>query len=180
MKTPKTIYSIESIKRGLKEARDKNANHYIYLKLALATALRASDLCQIQVKHINNSAITLVESKTGKTKYIELDNSTTQEVREYIAMNDLKVNDYIIASQKSKHKTPTTRRYLNTIIKRYFGEEYSTHSTRKSTAYHIYKTNNNNIALAMQVLNHSNPATTLKYIGETSRVITASLSRLYA
>ena len=63
------------------------------------------------------------------------------------------------------------------IVCDYLGyDNISTHSFRKMFASQIYQNNDYNIILVQQLLQHSTPAVTQKYIGISSKDIETALS----
>lgn len=80
------------------------------------------------------------------------------------------LDEYVFRSRKG-HNKPISRNRAYAIIKRACnacGEfNIGTHTMRKTFGYFMYKLSRNNIAMLMQIYNHSSEIITLRYIGIT-------------
>lgn len=107
----------------------------------------------------------LKEQKTGKQKQIKMTKTLKKEVREYI--KDMPLHYYLFQSRIGKNK-PLDRRTVDWILKTAAIEcgieNIGTHSMRKTFGYHYYK-KYKDVAMLMDLFNHSSPAITLRYIG---------------
>ena len=93
------------------------------------------------------------------------DEDFEKEVREYI--KDMPLHHYLFQSRIGKNK-PLDRRTVDWILKTAAIEcgieNIGTHSMRKTFGYHYYK-KTKDVAMLMDLFNHSSPAITLRYIG---------------
>lgn len=105
------------------------------------------------------------EQKTGKRKQLKMTKTLKKEVREYI--KDMPLHHYLFQSRIGKNK-PLDRRTVDWILKTAAIEcgieNIGTHSMRKTFGYHYYK-KTKDVAMLMDLFNHSSPAITLRYIG---------------
>lgn len=154
---------IEQVKKLLKSKSERN---YIMFVLGLNTGLRISDLINIKVKHVRDrNHIVITEKKTGKDKRILITDSLKKDLKGYI--ENLEDEDYLIPSRQGNNK-PICRHTAYKILKQVAKEcglrEIGTHTLRKTFGYHFYR-KYHNIALLMDLFNHSSEKITLRYIG---------------
>ena len=100
-----------------------------------------------------------------------------KEISYYVELENLKDNDYLFKSRKSKIK-PITRvqayNILRKIANKYKLENIGTHTLRKTFGYHFYS-KTHDVALLMNIFNHSDPKITLRYIGIEQDTVEKSL-----
>lgn len=136
-------------------------------QFGLNTALRISDLLSITFDDIEADTLTLNEKKTGKRRVIKL-NAKALEVIE----RRRKTGDKYLFQAKAKNITrtkPVSRQHVAQAFKdvgTHLNLNLGTHSMRKTRGYHLHK-QGVGIELICKMLNHSNPAVTLRYIGIT-------------
>lgn len=179
IKNTKDIKKIMQYLDGKKNKRD-----LMLFAVGISVGLRAGDLLSLKWHDILDNkgnivnTVTIIEEKTDKKREFTLNNTAKKGINTYLdSINkDINYDDYVFSSQKggaltvgSAHKiVKTTLRELN--IK----GNYGTHSLRKTWAYHQYINNSDNpmvLPYLQQMLNHSNQAVTLRYIGITKEVI---------
>lgn len=107
----------EDIKRVINNA--PNYKIRLMLWLGYECALRVSELCRVQVKHIDFRRKTLLvfpSKKKGKISYEIpiLDENLLTELKEYIKIEELQQNDYLLYG-KTKD-TPMNPSYFSTYI----------------------------------------------------------------
>ncbi|HDR3890314.1 TPA: site-specific integrase [Bacillus cereus] len=153
---------IQQIKEYLRENNERN---YILFVMGINTGLRISDILKLRVSDLKGSHISMREKKTGKQKRIQLTPSLKRELRWYIEERD--DNEYLIKSREGKNK-PIGRSMAYKILRSTASEfgldEVGTHTLRKTFGYHMYM-QTKNIALLMEIFNHSSERVTLRYIG---------------
>lgn len=147
--------------------------------LGINCGLRVSDMLKLKKKDIKDYQLRLKESKTKKHKSITL-NHIRSEIDDYIQF--LEDDDYLFKSNKldkEGNQKPISRvqayRILNKAAESIGIESIGTHSMRKTFGYHYYK-RSNDIALLMDMFNHSSQSVTLRYIGMNQDVINQSIS----
>lgn len=187
---------IDSIKKALKSGftvlkntpssdelrpiqREGNLRDYALFTLGINSGLRISDLLELKVHDVLDKKnkvvdrIALREKKTGKTKDFPLGKTTKKALDEYLASWEHKPEDHLFPSRKKcgKYDGRLTRQQAYNIINdaaRAVGikEKIGTHTMRKTFGYHAYQ-QGMDITRIQQLLNHSAPSVTLRYIGIT-------------
>ncbi|MFL0489214.1 site-specific integrase [Bacillus sp. 179-I 2A5 NHS] len=165
---------IQYIKEYLKE---KNERDYILFVVGINTGLRISDILKLKVGDLKGSHISMREMKTGKQKRIEITSTLKRELRWYI--EERKENEYLIKSRQGQNR-PIGRSMAYKILRsaaEEFGlDEIGTHTLRKTFGYHLYK-QTKNIALLMEIFNHSSERVTLRYIGVNQDVMDKAMRK---
>ncbi|TMN23149.1 site-specific integrase [Lentibacillus cibarius] len=151
---------IELMKQSFNNERDR----FLFI-MGINTALRVSDLLQLKVKDVKGTHLKVIESKTGKLKRQIISMTLREEINEYTkGMNE---EDVLFPSRKGNNK-PLSRvqayRILNRVSEQVGLEEIGTHTLRKTFSYWYYK-QTKDVVTVQQLLNHSSPAVTLRYIG---------------
>ena len=168
------IRTLKKIKAFQNLLKQKSERDLLLLNFGLNTGLRISDILKIKVsdiwtkrKHFKHYFI-LIEVKTKKEKRIKLNNALKRYLTHYLKNNKLKYSDYLFQSRKGDNK-PITRvqayRTLKIASESLNIENFGTHSLRKTWGYWTYKKSKFNIALIMDMFNHSSQKITLEYIG---------------
>jgi integrase len=148
---------------------------YMLFLVGINTGLRVSDLLKLKVKDVRKKKkIVVREGKTEKARIIYLDN-IYDELNAYIKA--LEGTEWLFPSRKGNQ--PITRiqayRQLNKAARMVdITEGIGTHTMRKTFGYWHYK-QFRDVAELQQILNHSHPEVTLKYIGITEEQIENNL-----
>ncbi|ANS51152.1 site-specific integrase [Bacillus thuringiensis] len=165
---------IQQIKEYLKE---KNERNYMLFVLGINTGLRISDILKLTVGDVQGSHISMREMKTGKQKRIQITSSLKRELKWFNEGRG--EEEYVLKSRKGKNR-PIGRSMAYKILKRTAGEfgldEIGTHTLRKTYGYHMYL-QTKNIALLMEIFNHSSEKVTLRYIGVNQDAMDKAMSR---
>ncbi|ULG73153.1 tyrosine-type recombinase/integrase [Macrococcus brunensis] len=147
--------------------------------LGINCGLRVSDMLGLKKKDIKDYSIQLREQKTRKQKKIPLYH-LKKDIERYIQF--IGDEEYLFKSNKTDsngHSRPISRvqayRILNHSAKSIGLNEIGTHSMRKTFGYHYYK-KTKDIALLMDLYNHSSQSVTLKYIGINQDLLNESIS----
>lgn len=173
----KSIKDIQKIKQFLK-GKDNKRDYTIFV-VGINIGLRASDLLSLKWSDVleNNevvNTVNIVEEKTGKRKFIELNKAAKEALNEYKdSLGVPSLDGYIFKSRKGEGhlQVRSLHRIINNTVKELnLKGNYGTHSLRKSFAYHRYM-NNISLETLQKILNHSTQAQTLRYIGITKEVI---------
>jgi integrase len=150
------------MKRFLKEQSERN---YLLFVTGINSGLRISDILQLKVKDVKRSYFNIIEIKTKKKKRIDMTSQLQREFKKYIENKE--DHEYLFKSREGLNK-PITRSMAYKILRRaanYVGlDDIGTHTMRKTFGYHLYK-KTGDVALLQKILNHSDPAFTLRYIG---------------
>jgi integrase len=166
---------IQKIKKWLKVRSERN---YILFLFGINTGMRVSDILKLRVRDVEGWSVFIREGKTKKTKEVRMPSELKKEVREYCKGKHK--NEYLFKSRVGKNK-PITRGMayviLQEIADEFNLERIGTHSFRKTYGYHHYK-QFKDVAVLQQMLNHSDPKITLRYIGITQDNLNAYQSKL--
>lgn len=169
---------IAEFKKQLKCNDDK---YYIMFTIGINSGLRISDILTLKVGMVSGTHINIVEKKTGKPKRFLINDILRLELDRYVAEHKLSTDDYLIQSRKGMNK-PITRiqayRVLNDAAKLLGIPEVGTHTLRKTFGYWHYK-QYKDVALLQELLNHSSPSVTLRYIGITDDIIDKTIQEFY-
>lgn len=166
---------IQEIKKWLKSRNERN---YILFLFGINTGMRISDILKLRVKDVEGWSVFVREGKTKKTKEVRMPSELKKAVREYC--KDKPKNEYLFRSRIGKNR-PITRGMAYVILQEVADEfnleRIGTHSFRKTYGYHHYK-QFKDVAVLQQMLNHSDPKITLRYIGITQDNLNAYQSKL--
>ena len=171
------IRSKEDLKKFMnyyKKERPSKRN-YALIVLGLHTALRISDILQLQWKDVYNfkqnhfqTHIYVQEKKTKKRTTIALNKQAISALALFKATRKVSENDYIF-TKNTCYSHPLSRSQAFRIIKKAAGEtldveHISCHSLRKTFGYQAWK-QGTPPALLMDIYNHSSYNVTKKYLG---------------
>jgi integrase len=167
---------IEAMKRHLLGGPNGLRNHLLFV-LGINSGLRISDLLKLKVGDVITGKgrpvdrIIIREQKTKKEKNFKLGKQTMKAIREYVAsLGKPKPDNPLFPSKKKKGEAVTRHmvwRILNDAAEAVgIRENIGTHTLRKTFGYHAYQ-RGVDIVLLQDLLNHSAPSITLRYIGIT-------------
>lgn len=151
--------------------KKKEYRNYLLLTVCLNTALRISDVLNIQYGNIydyNNEKfkkhLVVTEKKTGKEQMIYINNQIISAFK-LTDYKSKKAVDYVFAN---KNNLPISRIQVNRILDKAAKvsgiDHISCHSLRKTFGYYAWK-EGAEPALLMQIFNHSSFEITKRYIG---------------
>ncbi len=165
----KDIKDIRKLESYFKKTSIRNRLIFIF---GINTGLRISDILALNVEDVKNKDyVKIREKKTKKIKTFPLNNKLKSLIKEYLPIREK--YSYAISNDSplfigKKHKRlnrSSVYRFLNHACNELnISANIGTHTLRKSFGYHHYK-QFRDIALLQKILNHSNPSTTLRYIG---------------
>ncbi|AJO22872.1 site-specific integrase [Weizmannia coagulans] len=153
---------IEKMKNYLKSKSERN---YILFMLGISVGLRISDILKLKKEDILRSHIDIKETKTKKNKRVKIPGYIKKEIIPYA--KTLADGDYLIKSRQGANRPidrSTAYRILRDAAKHVGLTDIGTHTLRKTFGYHFYM-QTKNVALLQELLNHSRPDITLRYIG---------------
>lgn len=164
----RSIELIEDMKESLK--RWCGERDYILFLIGINTGLRVGDLLKLKTKDLlKKKKLVIKEGKTSKPRTIYLE-SIYDEIQSYIAEN---TSEWMFPSRKGDKPISSVQAYrqLNKASEMVDIEDgIGTHTMRKTYGYWHYK-QFKDVAELQQILNHSHPSITLKYIGITEEQI---------
>ncbi|NBI29104.1 site-specific integrase [Chengkuizengella marina] len=153
---------IFEIKRYLKKQSERN---YMLFVTGINSGLRISDILSLRVKDTKRKHFNITEMKTGKKKRLDMTPQLHREFKNYVEGKE--DHEYLFRSREGINK-PIGRRMAYKILREageYVGlDDIGTHTLRKTFGYHVYKLTGD-VALLQKILNHTDPAFTLRYIG---------------
>lgn len=128
--------------------------------------LRISDVMKLKPVTFKNDKLEIIEKKTGKLQYRTINKNLKELIYEYAMENNIKSNDYLI-----KVSIRAIQKQLEIIVKHLGLSNISSHSFRKLFGVTVYNKTNGNIELLKELFNHSNIATTQRYIKVSQKEI---------
>ena len=142
------------------------------------TGLRVSDILGLNVCDVKNKThVVIREKKTKKYKKFPLNNKLKELIEDYL--KDIKETNrpLFLGDKGLRLHRSIVYRFINDAIEKTKIEigAIGTHTMRKTFGYHHYK-KFNDVALLQNILNHSSPSITLRYIGISQEEIELSYS----
>ena len=163
---------IELLNNGSGKLRAK-PKMALALQLQASLGLRIGDVLKLKVGNFKNGKLETKEKKTGKLQYREINRDVFDLIKDYAIENKLSNDDKLFSFQ-----IKTVQYNLRLISQKLELENISTHSFRKMFATSVYETNNHNLELVKELLNHSSIATTQRYIRVAQKEINLASSRV--
>lgn len=164
---------IETMRTGF---LDYKPNNRIATALILESNLgiRISDIVNLTLNKIvkdgDRYRLDLTEQKTNKKRVFTVPNELYQFIKQYCIDNEIKSNEKIFDISERQ-----IQRHLKYVCDYLGFNGISTHSFRKFFATNIYLNNDYNIILVQELLQHSSPAITQRYIGISSKQLENAL-----
>jgi integrase len=183
----KKIAQIKNLLRGQKRFRD-----LLLFVMGINTALRISDLLQLQISHFLDEQkrikrrFWIKERKRGKRQEVAINASIREAFGEYlVAFPDIgedRNNFLFFNSKANNYSNPIKRGQAWKSITSICCEvelsgNFGTHSLRKTWGYHA-RMQGVDLALIMHKLNHESIAYTKRYLGITDDELQAVAQRL--
>lgn len=151
---------------GVKHIFRPNKQLAMTFMLQANLGLRISDVLKLKPSTFKNDKLEVIEKKTGKLQYRTINRNLKELIYEYALENNIKSNDYLI-----QVKVRAIQKQL-AIIANYLNlTNISSHSFRKLFGVTVYNKTNGNIELLKELFNHSNIATTQRYIKVSQKQI---------
>ena len=186
MATTLPIEDREKVKEMLRYLRGKNPRDALLFQTGVNTILRIGDLLRLTVRYVMypgtnytiKKYIDIREQKTGKYNRIIITSTLAPVLRAYITRYIGNKPDHYLFYRIRNNKdinTPITRDWSSKILCRAAKEcgieNFNTQSMRKTHALHVYLASGKDSALVQQMLKHSSPKVTLRYIGRTQKMM---------
>ena len=182
----KKVEDVERCKKFLKkrveEAPPKYKKSYakdlLLFKIGINVGMRVNDLLSIEWKDIFkpgtkqfNEYFTPKEQKTKKVRQIFINKSFRAAVKEYLKyIPDAKLEGYVFTNRQGNRLSDASVDKIMKLLEKELNlKNLSTHSLRKTFAYHLYM-QTNDISLIQEILQHSSVAVTRRYLGLTQDV----------
>ena len=155
---------------------DHRPNNKIATALVLEAnlGLRVSDIVQLRLNDIvkdgDRYRLDITEQKTQKKRVFTVPKEIYNYIKQYCIDNEIKSNEQIF-----KLTERAVQKHLKLVCDYLEYEGIGTHSFRKFFATNVYKNNDYNIILVQELLQHSSPTITQRYIGISSKDIEKAL-----
>lgn len=166
---------IETMRNGFLDSRP---NHKIATALVLEAnlGLRISDIVQLRLKDIVKDGeryrLDITEQKTGKKRVFTVPKEIYNYIKQYCIDNEIKSNEVIFPLTER-----AVQKHLKLVADFLEYDGIGTHSFRKFFATNVYQDNNYNIVLVQELLQHSDPKITQRYIGISSQELENALQK---
>ena len=177
---------IETIRSGFLERRP---NHRIATALVLEANLgvRISDIVPTKDKNGEKRAglrlsdivkdgsryrMDITENKTNKKRTFTVPTEIYNYIKQYCVDNEIKSNQEMFPISER-----AVQKHLQLVCDYLGYEGISTHSFRKFFATNIYLDNNYNLLLVQELLQHSSPQITQRYIGISTKDLEEALQK---
>jgi len=164
---------IDTMKTGFSGCR-ANKDMAMALVVEANMGLRISDILKLKltdiVKDGDRYRLNIREQKTKKERFFTVLTESYQNLKIYCLENGIKPDEQIF-----KFTERGVQKKLKQVCDYLGYDGISTHSFRKFFATQIYIGNDYNVVLVQQLLQHSTPAVTQKYIGIQPQQIESAL-----
>jgi len=166
------IRSIKDVKSISKLLSGDPRNNLLFV-LGVNNGLRTGDLLRLKVGDLKGlkagDHLNIRESKTGKSNILVVNKSVSKALKTYLESAELSEDSYLFASRKSKNK-PIQIQAVNKLIKGWaktinLKGNYGAHTLRKTWGYLQRTVHGVGFEIIAKRFNHSNPATTMRYLG---------------
>lgn len=143
------------------------------LSLMFNTGIRRTEVIEIKLNDLNlHDGSILIHGKGNKERVVYFNDTTRAILSEYVAshrknLKPAETSEYLFVSKRSEKMCSAT---INLIVDKYLKaagikkKGYTAHSTRKAFATQVYQ-NTGDIFAVQNLLGHSSPNTTMKYVG---------------
>ena len=186
MKTTQPIRNPAEVSRLFAYLRGSNQpRNYLLVVLSVCTALRISDILNLNCNDVYNFAndrvhttLTITEQKTKKSKIIALNNSVVSALKVYWPQASL--NTPLLVNARTGRAITRVQAYR--IIRKAANaagieNNVSCHSLRKTFGYHALQ-NGVCPTVIMNIYNHSSMVVTQRYLGLTQDHINSAYAAM--
>lgn len=156
-----------------KDSRENSFRDLAILSLMFSTGIRRAELTEIKLSDLNlEEGLIVIHGKGNKDRLAYFNDTTRAVLSEYINVHrkfycTSEKSNYLFVSDKGEKLCFST---VNRIVNRYLesagikDKGFTAHSTRKAFATAVYD-NTGDIFAVQQLLGHSSPSTTQRYVG---------------
>lgn len=158
----------------------KSYRDYFLFAFGINSGLRIGDILPLRVMDVASAThLRIKEQKTGKIRKVRITLALQQEIEKYT--KGLASSDYLFPSRQGNK--PISRIMAWKIINeaaKIVGIEgaIGTHTLRKTFGYHFYQ-RTKDVAMLQEILGHSSPSVTLRYIGINNDMINKALDNFH-
>ena len=163
-------------KTGTRERLEPNPQTAFILILQANLGLRIGDVLNLKLNDIVSDGdryrLDIIEEKTKKERTFTVPTETYRYMMDYCLENGIRKTDRFVQITQR-----TVQRNVAKAAEHLGYKNISTHSFRKFFATSVYVDSGYNIALVQELLQHTDPKTTRKYIKISSKEIEIALDR---
>jgi integrase len=167
MNRVKAVLSPEKVNALSARLKKAHPRFYLLWAIGISTGLRISDLLCLRPSHLTSTCFTFEESKTKKTRHLELDDELLQEARRFVARYHLGDGHFLFFSSAARKHKPMSRQWAHRVIAREAAEValemIGAHSMRKIYACRLFASSGS-IETVQAILGHKYVSTTLIYL----------------
>ena len=164
-----------------KEVESKHCDSFrnlAIISILFNTGIRRSELTEIKLSDIDfNAGSIVIHGKGNKDRIVYFNDSTRAVLYEFVTvhrgiMKSASESEYLFVSKRAEKLCSSS---VNKIIDSFYcaanikEKGYTVHSTRKAFATKVYN-NTNDIVATQYLLGHSNPQTTMRYVGASEQM----------
>ena len=165
---------IDAIRNGIGGLR-ANPRCAAVLTAEANLGMRIGDILRLKLSDIVRDGrryrLNVVEEKTGKKRTFTVPDSVYKFFCDYAEQNGIGTSDRLFPITER-----AVQKHLKQVCDALGYENISTHSFRKWYATDIYEQNGHDIVLVQQLLQHSSPMVTQRYIGISSDKIEKAIA----
>lgn len=168
MNTVEPIRDLDTLLDMCNYLYEENKRNWFLFMLGINTARRISDMLPLRVRDVRHKNYLVVrEKKTNKRIEVPLNSDIKKAIREYCEGKG--EFDYLFPSRNGGYlKRGQAYRIMKELGDVFEVPCLGTHTMRKTFGYWYIK-KGGSIEVLMEILNHSDPAVTRRYIGITSQ-----------
>ncbi|HOV87072.1 MAG: tyrosine-type recombinase/integrase [Syntrophobacteraceae bacterium] len=176
------LSDIENIKKMLQGRKSRDL---LLFTIGVNSGLRSGDILAIklnQVRHLKpGDRLVIKERKTGKQNILMVNKAIYKAIRDYVkdVQSTSLEEEFLFKSRKGKNQ-PIKVESLNRMIKEWcrsinLDGNFGAHTLRKTFGYIQRKYYGVGVEVLAKRFNHSNPSTTMKYLGISDQEVDAIL-----
>lgn len=173
--TTEQYRTIISVMRSGKGSLRANPRCAAVLIAEANLGMRIGDILRLRLADIvvdgKRYRLNITEEKTGKKRTFSVPNEIYNFFRDYATAQDLSPNDLLFPI-----KVRVVQHNLKKVCDMLGYKNISTHSFRKWYATDIYEQSGHDIVLVQQLLQHSSPTITRRYIGISDEKIEKAIA----
>jgi integrase len=143
-----------------------NVKYELLWRFGVTTGLRISDILGLRVRQFKKR-MSVIESKTGKKRVLELPEELINIGQSYIKAHQLKSGDALFYSTEHSKQKAISRVQVYNVFRRVAAtlriDDVGTHSMRKTFAVNLMQ-ETNSIQEVQKALGHKHVETTLRYL----------------
>jgi integrase len=170
MKITKAILEINGQRAMYQSLTNTHPRYGVLWLLGIESGLRVGDMLSLRVSDILPSTkywLEVVESKTGKTRKIEISSSLREDINNLVHTYDLAPTDFLFFSTRKNKGKAVSRQWVHRIIARnasnFALEGIGTHSARRIYACNLYRVTGS-LQRVQEAMGHKCVSTTLIYL----------------